>query len=470
MKKTNLDSKLNIIDKPSNLLIIDNNKKTLSTLKDLFIKKGYEVFSASDGLEGLKLLENEKQGFDLLITDHVMPNINGVGLISIIKKKFPGLPVLTITESGDHPEAPSTEAQVGHVTKKPFHLSRMNMVPPIIGSSKSIERIRDLIDHTVDTGLNVLITGESGVGKEDVAQNLYYKSQRKNKPFIKVNCAALPEGLLESELFGFERGAFTGAERKMRGKFELAHKGVLFLDEIGDMPLSLQAKLLRVLQSGEFTPLGSEKEVTTDVWIIASTNQDLGKNVKKGLFREDLYYRLNIIRIFIPPLRERPEDIPLLIDHYLTNYKTQFENKKIPNPSHNIIKRLISYDWPGNVRELQNVLKSCIVLGSWEKGVDDLSIKGKPGVTPTSDPKGLDNALIVGNLLDLKDENSPEHASFSLKKSTENITKRIEKELISFVLDKTGWNRTKASKILKISYKTLLYKISELDINRQHKL
>ena len=149
------------------------------------------------------------------------------------------------------------------------------MIPPLIGSSASIERIRELIDHTADTGLNVLITGESGVGKEVVAQNLYYKSQRKNKPFIKVNCAALPEGLLESELFGYERGAFTGAERKKRGKFELAHEGVLFLDEIGDMPLALQAKLLRVLQSGEFNPLGSEKEVKTDVWIIASTNQNL---------------------------------------------------------------------------------------------------------------------------------------------------------------------------------------------------
>ena len=180
----------------------------------------------------------------------------------------------------------------------------MNMVPPLIGSSASIERIRELIDHTADTGLNVLITGESGVGKEVVAQNLYYKSQRKDKPFIKVNCAALPEGLLESELFGFERGAFTGAERKKRGKFELAHKGVLFLDEIGDMPLALQAKLLRVLQSGEFAPLGSEKEVKADAWVIASTNQNLVENVKKGLFREDLYYRLNIIKIYIPPFEK----------------------------------------------------------------------------------------------------------------------------------------------------------------------
>jgi two-component system response regulator AtoC len=343
------------------------------------------------------------------------------------------------------------------------------MIPPLIGSSASIEKIREIIEHTVDTGLNVLITGETGVGKEVVALNLYYKSQRKDKPFIRVNCAALPEGLLESELFGYERGAFTGAERKKRGKFELADKGVLFLDEIGDMPRSLQAKLLRVLQSGEFSPLGSEKEVIADAWVIASTNQNLGENVKKGLFREDLYYRLNIIRIYIPPLRERPQDISLLIDHYLTKYTSQFGNIKLTTPSHNIIERLISYNWPGNIRQLENIIKSCIVVGNWGEVVDDLSIKGKSDISLASDQKGLDKALIVDYLSDIKDENSPEYASFSLQKSTKKITKRIEKEIITFVLDKTHWNRTKASKILKISYKTLLNKISDLDIKKQGK-
>jgi len=191
------------------------------------------------------------------------------------------------------------------------------MLPPLIGTSESIEKIRELIEHVADTGLNVIITGESGVGKEVVAQNLFHESQRKDKPFIKVNCAALPDGLLESELFGFERGAFTGADRKKRGKFELAHEGVIFLDEIGDMSLSLQSKLLHVLQDGEFAPLGSEKDVISDAWVIAATNQELEQKVKKGLFREDLYYRLNTIKIYIPPLRNRPEDIPLLIDYFI---------------------------------------------------------------------------------------------------------------------------------------------------------
>jgi two-component system response regulator AtoC len=340
------------------------------------------------------------------------------------------------------------------------------MVYPLIGKSESIERIRKLIEHTANTGLNVLITGESGVGKEVVAQNLYYKSQRKNKPFIKVNCAALPEGLLESELFGYERGAFTGAERKKRGKFELAHKGTLFLDEIGDMPRLLQAKLLRVLQSGEFSPLGSEKEVTADAWVVASTNQNLGENVKKGLFREDLYYRLNIIKIYIPPLRERPQDIPLLIDHYLTQITSQLGKTRLTSPGHNIIERLVSYNWPGNVRELLNVLKSCIVMGNWEEVVDDFSTKNKPDVNSTSDQKGLDKALNVDILLDHINENSPGHASFSLKKIRKETMNIIDKKVISFVLDKTHWNRVKASKILKINYKTLLYKISDLDIKR----
>ena len=340
----------------------------------------------------------------------------------------------------------------------------MDMMPPLIGSSKSIEKIRELIDRVADMGLNVLITGESGVGKEVVAQNLYGKSQRKNKPFIKVNCAALPEGLLESELFGFARGAFTGAVQSKRGKFELAHQGVIFLDEIGDMPRSLQAKLLRVLQSGEFSPLGSEKEVTADAWVIASTNQSLGENVKKGLFRQDLYYRLNIIKIYIPPLRDRPEDIPSLIDYYTEKYASRFDRNKISKPDADALEKLMAYSWPGNVRELQSILQSSMVIGNWKEVVDDLSIKDKSNVYSTSDQKGLDKALLVDLLLDLKNENSPGHASFSLKKIKKEKMKMIDKRVISHVLNQTGWNRTKASKILKISYKTLLYKISDLDI------
>ena len=280
----------------------------------------------------------------------------------------------------------------------------------------------------------------------------------------------MPEGLLESELFGYERGAFTGAERKKRGKFELAHKGILFLDEIGDMPRSLQAKLLRVLQSGEFAPLGSEKQVTADAWVIASTNQNLGENVKKGLFREDLYYRLNIIKIYIPPLRNRPEDIPTLINYFIEKYASQFDRNKISKPDSDAMEKLIAYSWPGNVRELQSILQSSMVIGNWEEVVDDLSIKDKPDVNSTLNQKGLDRALNVDTILDLIYRNLPRYESFSLKKIRKETMNIIDKKVISHVLNQTGWNRTKASKMLKISYKTLLYKISDLDIKQQNKL
>ena len=343
------------------------------------------------------------------------------------------------------------------------------MAIPLIGTSKSIERIRELIKYVADTGLNVLITGESGVGKEVVAQNLYQESKRKDKPFIKVNCAAFPDGLLESELFGFERGAFTGADRYKRGKFELAHQGIIFLDEIGDMSPSLQSKLLHVLQDGEFSPLGSEREIRSDVWVLAATNQNLEKKVKEGLFREALYYRFNIINIHIPPLRNRPEDIPPLIDYYIEEYTSEFDGKKISKPDFDAMEKLKAYTWPGNVRELQNILSSSMVFGNWEEIIDDLYLESRSVAISKPEEQVIGGSSIVDVFLDFKGENSLEHESFSLKKITKRAADRIEKEIISFVLDITDWNRTKASKILNIHYRTLLHKISALDIKRQRK-
>jgi len=344
------------------------------------------------------------------------------------------------------------------------------MSRPIIGVSENIVKIREVINHIADTGLNTVICGESGVGKEVVAQNLYQKSSRNGKPFIRVNCAALPDGLLESELFGYEKGAFTGADRKTRGKFELANKGVLMLDEIGDMSLPLQAKLLHVLQSGEFAPLGSEKEVKTDTWVIAATNHELEKDISEGKFREDLYYRLNIIKIFIQPLRERPEDIAPLIDYYLDEYALLFDSDKIVRPSEDIIQELLQYPWPGNVRELQNILKRMLVLGEADQILSELKHRaaGAEGAAPVSPPvnKPITN---YADILDLEGKDSPDEPTFSLKKIRKAALDRVEKEVISHVLKKTGWNRSKATKILKISYKTLLYKISDLGITPPQK-
>ena len=347
-------------------------------------------------------------------------------------------------------------------------INDLQKISPIIGLSPNIVKTKELINHVADTGLNIIICGESGVGKEVVAQNLYQKSPRKGMPFIKINCAALPEGLLESELFGFEQGAFTGAERRRRGKFELAHGGVLLLDEIGDMSIALQAKLLHVLQSGEFSRLGSEKELKTDTWILAATNHELEQDIKNEKFREDLYYRLNIIKIYISPLRERPEDIPVLIDHYLKKYSPRFKNTQAM-PDHNLFEKLQKYHWPGNVRELQNVLKRILVMGNWEEIVDELTHSSYATDKLTTTETFSKEPSIVSDMLNSAGGSLPDLESFSLKEIKRRTLDKVEKEAISYVLGRTDWNRSKAAKILKISYKTLLYKISDLNIERPPK-
>lgn len=332
----------------------------------------------------------------------------------------------------------------------------------LIGTSKNIRRIRELIDRVAQTGLNTIVCGETGVGKELVVQSLYQKSDRIGKPFVKVNCAALPDSLLESEMFGYEQGAFTGAERRRRGKFEQAHGGVLFLDEIGDMTMPLQSKLLHVLQGGDFTPLGSEKTVKTNAWVIAATNHELEKELAAGRFREDLYFRLSAIKIFIEPLRNRQEDIPCLIDYYIEKYKREFNSRELLMPRQDTIDRLCAYTWPGNVRELQNMLKRIMILGDGEENINALTNPDEengetaksafPVAVPASTPQAIDPKEF-GDL-----------SALSLKKMRKKAMDQVEREVISYVLQKTAWNRSKATKILKISYKTLLYKIKDLGI------
>lgn len=338
------------------------------------------------------------------------------------------------------------------------------MQPIIVGVSKNINRIKELIDQVADTGLNTIVYGETGVGKELVVQNLYQKSTRAGKPFVKVNCAALPDTLLESEMFGYEQGAFTGAERRKRGKFEQASGGVLFLDEIGDMSLPLQAKLLHVLQGGDFSPLGSEKTVKMGAWVIAATNHELENDMANGDFREDLYYRLSTIKIHIEPLRSRPEDIPHLIDHYVKMYTAQFDGKELLTPSPGIIEKLTTYHWPGNIRELQNVLKRLMILGNGEDNLDDMLMGNLNQPRAAGIPKSANQSATPMDILGFDSSAPPDLSSLSLKKIKKKAMDRVEKEVIAYVLEKTGWNRSKATKILKISYKTLLYKIKDLGI------
>jgi transcriptional regulator with PAS, ATPase and Fis domain len=337
------------------------------------------------------------------------------------------------------------------------------MQETLIGVSPNILRVQQLIRQIADTGLSTLVCGKTGVGKELVVKQLYQRSDCKGGPFIKVNCAALPDTLLESEMFGYERGAFTGAQRKMRGKFEQAKGGVLFLDEIGDMSLSLQSKLLHALQDGEFIPLGSEKTVKSNAWVIAATNHDLEEELRAGKFRKDLYYRISTIKIYIDPLHQRPEDIPPLIDHYLKKYACQLNGKFSKTLSQTTIDKLMRYHWPGNVRELQNVIRRILVLGEEKSNIDEVLSTPAASAKPREDYPPNGRGSILTGFLDLN-RRKPDLSELSLKKFQKQVSDQVEKDVISYVLEKTGWNRSTATQILKVSYKTLLTKIQELEI------
>jgi two-component system response regulator AtoC len=343
------------------------------------------------------------------------------------------------------------------------HYQPLNSETELVGVSRNIRRVRELIDQIAQTGFNVIVSGETGVGKELVVTRLYQKSSRMGKAFVKVNCAALPDTLLESEMFGYERGAFTGAIQNRRGKFEQAHGGVLFLDEIGDMSLPLQSKLLHVLQGGDFTPLGSEKQVQTDVWVIAATNRDLGRDVEQGGFRDDLYFRLSTITITVDPLRKRPEDIPVLIDYYIKKFSQDLNAKTATNLSREALAQLSDYSWPGNVRELQNVLQRIIVLGEGEETIESM-LASAPKLQSAAIHSSAQSPSRTLGAMFAKSPNSFDLSDLSLKKIRKKAMNQVERELIGQVLIRTGWNRSKASRLLKISYKTLLQKIDELKI------
>jgi two-component system response regulator AtoC len=305
--------------------------------------------------------------------------------------------------------------------------------------------------------------GETGTGKEVVARLLYQASKRRKNKFVKINCAALPLTLLESELFGYEKGAFTGAVQSKPGKFELASNGVIFLDEIGDMPLVLQAKLLQVLQSGDFTRLGGTKDVKVNSWVIAATNHDVEKDMKEGRFREDLYYRLNIIRIDIPPLRERREDIPLLTDHLIRKYQRDLKIEHPFSLNGDLRKLFKSYHWPGNVRELGSMILRSIV------GDDAEQIKSELLSNMDADGLSLPMKLVPepSERLGLKNESGLEPGTLrSLKDLKARATKYIEEMAIMHALMVTGWNKREAARILKISYKALFYKMANAGIRR----
>jgi two-component system response regulator AtoC len=319
----------------------------------------------------------------------------------------------------------------------------------LIGNSPPMGNIRELIKTVADTALSVIIYGETGVGKEVIARELHRLSTRRTKRFVKVNCAALPSELLESELFGYEKGAFTGATRFKPGKFEIASDGVIFLDEVGDIPLRLQAKLLQVLQGGEFSRLGG-KDVKVNTWVISATNHDLAEDMREGRFREDLYYRLNIIKIDVPPLRERKEDVPPLIDYFVNRYCSEFDITEQFTIGPEMRDLFLHYEWPGNVRELANTIQRVMVMGDWDEVRHQMSL----GTTP-----------LMSALRDQSLERAPgDKEPIPLKQLKAEAGDYIEKRVITHVLNMTGGNKAKAARALNISYKALFYKMRNLGL------
>jgi two-component system NtrC family response regulator len=371
------------------ILIVDDEKNYLVVLEALLSPEGYEIITADNARSALRLIE--ESDLDLVLTDMKMPGVSGMELMEQCKKINPEVPVIMMTAYGtiemaveamkkhayDYITKPFQNEELKVTIKKALEnyrlikenrrlseaLSEKHKFSNMIGRSKPMLRIYDLIGKVAYSKASVLITGPSGTGKELIAKAIHYESPRKNRPFISVNCGALTETLLESELFGHEKGAFTGAVALKKGRFELADGGTLFLDEIGEMPPSLQVKLLRVLQEMEFERVGGTRSLRVDVRVLSASNRNLKETVAEGRFREDLFYRLNVIHIEVPPLRERPEDIRLLVNHFIDKYRRTSGEEKI-ELSPEVWKAFYAYRWPGNVRELENVIERAVVLNS----------------------------------------------------------------------------------------------------------
>jgi len=440
------------------LLVIDDEKNIRNGLIEALQGDGYEVTGAENGDEGWEKFQNGD--IDLVITDLKMPGLGGDELMKRILSQAPGFPVIMLTGHGTVETAVAAmrdgawdfltkPVDLNHLSLKvkraldnrelffqhrrmEEELERRKQFKSIIGSSRNIREVFDMMNKAAPTKASILITGESGVGKELVADAIHDLSPRKDKPLVKVHCAALSPTLLESELFGHEKGAFTGAVSQRRGRFELASGGTLFLDEIGEIDPNIQIKLLRVLQEKKFERVGGEKTIETDVRIITATNKDLKAEIEKGSFREDLYFRLNVVNINVPPLRERKNDIPLLIASFLKEFA--YENgKKIDGINDKARARLYAYEWPGNIRELRNCIESAVVMCQ----SNIISVGDLPPVFRDAEDEGWINIRLGSNMTD------------------------CEKVIIRDTLSYCKGNKSKTAETLEIGRKTLLRKLAD---------
>jgi len=450
------------------ILVVDDDVEMRELVHDVLKARGHQVTTAGSGQEALTLLA--QKDFAVVLTDLRMKGMEGTELLAEIKRLYPDIGVILMTAFGsvetaveamkhgasDYLTKPVKSEEIIRVVERVVReaslrreVSRLRKevhkeysFHQILGKSKAIQAVFDLIRRVADSPTNVLITGESGTGKELVAKAIHYNSDRREAPFVPVNCAAIPEQLLESELFGHMRGAFTDAKMDKRGLFEEAQRGTVFLDEISELPLMLQAKILRVIQEKEIRRVGATKPTSVDVRIIAATNLNLNDEVKAKRFREDLYYRLNVIELKLPPLRERREDIPLLVDAFLKKCG-EARGKAMKGVSESALAMLIDYGWPGNVRELENVIERAVTLSLGEK------------ISPDDLPPAVQGARGDRRVLD-------EAAEKTLP------LQEIEKEYIKKILEKMGGNKYQAAHALGIDRKTLYRKLGEIEEDKAH--
>jgi two-component system, NtrC family, response regulator AtoC len=484
---------------PKRVLIADDEINIRRVLEAILRRDGYDVVTAANGLEALAGMS---RGVHTVITDLKMPGLDGMGLLRKLSADYPDVPVVMITAHGsvenaveavklgafDYIEKPFDQEQIRQVVDKAlrthsFARRDARLEEPVgrgrfrlVGESPAIRQVYAVIEKVANTPSTVLITGESGTGKELIARALHEYSSRHDGPFIKINCAAIPKTLMESELFGYEKGAFTGAVGAKPGRFELAHGGTLFLDEIGEIPVEMQVKLLRVLQESEFERVGGIKTIKVDVRLVAATNRDLHAEVAAGAFREDLYYRLNVVPIHLPPLRERRKDIPLLVDHFITKFNERLK-KETSGIDPDAVDRLVSYNWPGNIRELENVIERTMLFcegptiravdlpGEFMLGTTAAAAppSGAPAAAEEPAPTRVSGSFSLPALAGVSLPIGAEAVS-SLKEAVRVETERVERELIQRALDETGNNVTQAARKLKISRKSLQTKMKELGL------
>ncbi len=446
------------------ILIVDDDEALRESLELVLASEGYDVSAADCGEAALARIEEHP--VDVVLCDLRMPGIDGFELMPQIGRQLPGVPIVLMSAYGtedlaveamrrgayDYLAKPFQPTEVVLTLRKAYEREKLRKANellqrdvqravgdrPIVAASKPMIELLELLERTAAYKTTALLTGESGTGKEVLARAIHAQSPRREESFVAVNCGAIPENLLESELFGHAKGAFTGAARARRGLFVEASGGSIFLDEIGELPQALQVKLLRVLQEEEVRPVGESKAQQVDVRVIAATSRDLESEIAGGRFREDLYYRLNVMHLQVPPLRERREDIPLLTDHFLDHFRTLLA-KPVRTLTDDALERLSSYAWPGNVRELENVIERAVILADTDR------------ITLQNLPETIVSAI---------GEHGGDPASFSLKRAK----RAVEADTIRRALTATDGNRTHAAKLLEISHRALLYKIKEFGL------